>query len=142
MWQDLYELKDEQTVRNTSVKDFQAVNLRNALDLLVSYPENPDIQRDYPARVLEDYQRCQRAYDRRENLFRNFELDSEYFPIVITRSLLPQVGQSLERKDYQTAYMISNWIMDNVSLWEMFMCEFASRLGKSARELQKHETAE
>jgi hypothetical protein len=137
-WRKTYQLNDVDTVRGTSVKDFgdSANCCMAALYLLTEFPQ--DTGRNRLAReAKKNYRECQKAYDRRERLFSTFELDSEYFPVVIIRSLLPHLGHYLKSGDYKNAYMISTWIYYDVCCWRDLMLDFSRKMRKDPREFHR-----
>ena len=56
------------------------------------------------------FEKMKTQYQMKENTFKTLELNSEYYPIVIIRSLIPQLGTTIREKDYGAAYMVSEWI--------------------------------
>ena len=74
-----------------------------------------------------------KAYEQKEELFKTFELDSEYYPIVLIRSLLPQLEENLLMEDYETAHMISGWICGDAEIWGDLLREFQENINYNFR---------
>lgn len=133
----MFRLTDVEAIESIMIRDFYSTAIVSALYWIVNDPGNDPKRQHWIDMANRIYTKAQKGYNRRDKIIKKFELDSEYFPVVIIRSLLPQLGEYLHKGDYQNAYLVSDWIRQDIAVWTPMVCSLADRVGRPVRSFSK-----
>ena len=127
-----FKLTDFDTVRRCWIQDFHWYT--TGLNLNTYLTSKSDKTKSKAVKLaIFSCEKLVKAYEQKEELFKTFELDSEYYPIVLIRSLLPQLEENLLMEDYETAHMISGWICGDAEIWGDLLREFQENINYNFR---------